>query len=102
MRLASKHFWAGVLFIAFGAAFLIGSSNYHMGTALRMGPAYFPTLVASLLTLLGLILVLQAFFVSSEPVARLHWRPIVTVVVGVCLFGVLLRPLGLLAASAVL
>src|SRR5262245_15735802 len=102
MRLASKDFWAGVLFVAFGAAFLIGSSNYHMGSAVRMGPGYFPSIVGGLLALLGLVLVLQSFFVSSGPVSRLHWRPLVIVTVGVCAFGALLRPLGLVGASAAL
>ena len=98
----SKDFWVGLIFAAFGAAFMIGARNYNMGSAVRMGPAYFPTVVGGLLLVLGLIVVLKAFFVDSGPVPRMHLRPLAIVLAGVCLFGALLRPLGLVVASAVL
>jgi len=98
----SKDFWAGLMFGAFGAAFMIVAQNYNMGTAVRMGPAYFPTVVGGLLLVLGLFVVLRAFFVESGPVPRLHLRPLAIVLAGVCLFGALLRPLGLVVACVVL
>jgi hypothetical protein len=103
MRLiTSRNFWAGLMFAAFGAAFMLGAGNYSMGSAVRMGPAYFPAIVGGMLTLLGLLVVLQAFFASGGSVPRLHVRPLLIVLAGVCLFGALLRPLGLVLASAVL
>jgi len=90
------------MFGAFGAAFMIVAQNYNMGTAVRMGPAYFPTVVGGLLLVLGLFVVLRAFFVESGPVPRLHLRPLAIVLAGVCLFGALLRPLGLVVACVVL
>ena len=50
-----KDFSAGLMFIGIGAVFGIGATQYPMGTAVRMGPAYFPTWLGGLLTLLGLI-----------------------------------------------
>jgi hypothetical protein len=50
----SKDFWAGLMFLAFGIFFAVyGAIHYQMGTAVRMGPAYFPTLLGGLLTILG-------------------------------------------------
>lgn len=98
----SKDFWAGLMFAAFGAAFMIVARNYNMGTAVRMGPAYFPTLVGGLLLVLGLFVVLKAFFVASAPVPRLYLKPLAIVLAGVCLFGAVLRPLGLVVACVVL
>lgn len=51
-----RDFWAGILFMAFGLAFIVFSREYTMGTAAKMGPAYFPTLLGGLLTLLGAVI----------------------------------------------
>lgn len=62
-----KDFLAGLMFMAFGlAAVIIASLNYQMGTAVRMGPAYFPTMLGGLLAVLGLIIFLRGFF-SKRP-----------------------------------
>ena len=63
---APRDFWAGLMFIAFGLGFLIVSQNYSMGTAVRMGPAYFPTILGGLLAFLGLIVLGQSFTVSGS------------------------------------
>jgi len=55
----AKDFWAGAMFVAFGLGFAIVARNYPMGSGVRMGPAYFPTVLGLLLAVLGLaILVL--------------------------------------------
>jgi len=56
-----KDFWAGAMFIAFGIGFMIASRQYPMGTAVRMGPSYFPTVLGGLLAVLGAIVFLRAF-----------------------------------------
>ena len=61
-----KDFWAGVMFLAFGLAFAIVARNYQMGTAVRMGPAYFPAVLGGLMAVLGLIVLLRSF------VSRVH------------------------------
>ena len=46
-----KDFWAGLMFIGFGLFFAIWAvTHYQMGTAVRMGPAYFPAVLGGLLT----------------------------------------------------
>lgn len=61
-----KDFWAGLMFFGSGLAFMLGSQNYPMGSAVRMGPAYFPTMLGGLLALLGAIIFLRAFFSKME------------------------------------
>ena len=47
---APKDFWAGLMFIGVGAFFLVWAlTHYQMGTAVRMGPAYFPTVLGGLM-----------------------------------------------------
>jgi hypothetical protein len=38
-----QDFWCGILFLALGALAIYLSRDYAMGTALQMGPGYFPT-----------------------------------------------------------
>ncbi len=61
-----KDFWAGLMFAGFGLAFMLMSFNYPMGSAVRMGPAYFPTMLGGLLTLLGAVVFFRAFVSRLE------------------------------------
>ena len=56
-----KDFWAGLMFVAFGLAFMWKAQDYAMGTSVRMGPAYFPTMLGGLLAILGAVVLFRAF-----------------------------------------
>lgn len=72
-----KDFWAGLMFMAFGLAFMViaeGSPQfideifgtkvipgYQMGSAVRMGPAYFPVMLGTLLAILGGLIFFRSF-----------------------------------------
>jgi hypothetical protein len=96
----AKDFWAGLLFLAFGLAFAIGAQNYDMGTAQRMGPAYFPTILGALLAVMGLYIASRALRrrATDGQVERFYFRPLLLVLGAVVLFAVMLRPLGLVVA----
>lgn len=103
MRIRSpKDFWAGLIFIAIGAGFVLLAQGYRLGDLHRMGPAMFPTLVGALLAMLGVILTLRAFVLDGEGVPRLYARPIGVSLLAIVLFAVALQWLGLVAAIAVL
>ncbi|HKW38716.1 MAG TPA: tripartite tricarboxylate transporter TctB family protein [Burkholderiales bacterium] len=71
MRITNgKDFWAGLMFVAFGLAFMIVAQNYSMGTAVRMGPAYFPTVLGGMLAVLGGFILFNGF-VSKQ---AHHWK----------------------------
>jgi len=103
MRAArSKDFWAGLMFVAFGLGFIFVARDYSMGTAVRMGPSYFPSVLGGLLALLGAVIGARSFIVAGERVGRFALRPVVLVLVSVVLFAFALRPLGLVAATLIL
>ena len=63
---SQKAFWSGLMFIGSGLLFAFWAmAFYQMGTAVRMGPAYFPTVLGFLLAVLGGIVLLQS--VTAEP-----------------------------------
>jgi hypothetical protein len=103
MRIRSpKDFWAGLIFIAIGAAFIALASQYRLGTMHRMGPAMFPILVGALLAVLGAVIALRAFVLDGEGVPRFYARPIGVSLLAIVLFGAALQWLGLVAAVAAL
>ncbi|MFL6716596.1 MAG: tripartite tricarboxylate transporter TctB family protein, partial [Burkholderiaceae bacterium] len=44
-----KDFWSGVMFAAFGLFFAGFGTRYTFGSAARMGPGYFPTVLGVIL-----------------------------------------------------
>jgi hypothetical protein len=90
------------LFVAIGVAVLVMAGQYRLGTAARMGPAYFPILLGGLLTLLGLSLAIPALFKDGEQFPRLHLRPLVMILLSIGAFGLALEYLGFAVAVAIL
>ena len=97
----SKDFWAGLLFIAFGALALWVGHEYAMGTSRRMGPGYFPAMLGWILCGLGLIVAVRGLIIEGETVPRGALRPFL-VLVGILAFALLLQPAGLVVATLVL
>ncbi len=97
-----KDFWAGLLYAGFGAAAVLIAREYGMGSSSKMGPAYFPTVLGSLLLLIGLASLIRSFFAKGEPIGAIAWKGMALVTLATVLFGALLRPAGLVAALATL
>jgi putative tricarboxylic transport membrane protein len=95
-------FWCGLILVAIGIGFAVYAQDYRLGTAARMGPGYFPTMLGGLLVLLGLSLSLPAFAIEGEKFPRLHLRPLLTILGAIVAFALLLEPLGFVIAAAAL
>lgn len=95
---------AGAIFIALGALFALGTRELDMGTPLRMGPGFFPLLLAVLLMLLGATITIKAFVSGPDPhaapSASVPWRGIALIVAAPVAFGLTLSGLGLMGAVA--
>jgi len=84
----------GALFAATGAFFAIQSLGLDLGTTLRMGPGYFPLVLASVLILLGAIIFIQALRVEGEPIDPFAWRGMLFILPAPVFFGLTVRGLG--------
>jgi hypothetical protein len=99
---APKDFWSGVMFCGFAAVAILAARGYSLGAAGKMGPGYFPLLLGGLLAALGGILIGRSLVLSGEPVPRFHLVPLAVIAVAICLFGVMIEPLGLVLSLALL
>ena len=85
-----RDFWSGAIFIVAGAAAALLARAYPMGTAMRMGPGYFPTVLGILLAVLGTFVLLRSLVRPGPLVGRPTFGPIGLVVGPIVLFGLLL------------
>jgi putative tricarboxylic transport membrane protein len=99
---SSKDFWSGLIYVFIGSSAIIIARDYGMGTALRMGPAYFPTMLGGLLLLIGAVSVIRAFLVKGSPIGAFAFKGIVAVVGATILFGLIVREAGLAIALPLL
>jgi hypothetical protein len=99
-----KDFLTGLMFLLFGAAAIFFADDYTIGSAAKMGPGYFPFALGAFLAALGVTLLLRSVLGTkgSQAGPVLHLKPLVLVLSSVVLFGLLLRPLGLLASTMLL
>jgi hypothetical protein len=97
-----KDFFAGVLFIVIAGVFASQLRELPIGSAFRMGPGYFPMVVAGLLGALGLIIMVGGLRDKGEPISRVPWRGLLLVVFPVVFFGLTLKGLGLVPSLAIM
>ena len=97
-----KDFWLGAVYLLTGAYALRLGSDYPLGTAGRMGPGYFPAVIASLLIFFGVVSIVRSLVTTGGAIRIAAIKPLLLITGAVAAFGLLLNPLGLLVAMAVL
>jgi hypothetical protein len=110
-----KDFLAGALFVAIGLFFLLDAvgvpgvgqnaaygSGYTFGNVRRMGPGWFPTVVAAILIGIGLLIAAKSLIGHREARPFFAWQPLLIVSVAVVAFTLLLRPAGVVPATMAL
>ena len=90
---------SGILFLVFGALGLWFGAGYKVGTAMEMGPGYFPAVLSLIMLVIGAVLLVQGLFHVGTSIERIHFRPIFFVAVALILFGALVERFGLIPAS---
>lgn len=95
-----KDILSGLIFLGIGLAFGIAASGYEIGTGLRMGPGYFPLVLAVALGGLGLAIVAKGLMAAGEDsdMGVVPWRGMALVLGSVIFFGATVRGLGLAPA----
>src|SRR5262245_43950447 len=102
MKRNPKDFWTGLIYIVFGSAAMVIARDYGMGTAVKMGPAYFPTILGGLLVGIGVISAIRSFVIPGAPIGAFAFKGLILVSISVLLFGFVVRSAGLAVAIPLL
>jgi putative tricarboxylic transport membrane protein len=97
-----KDFWTGLIYIAFGSGVLIIARDYGLGTARKMGPAFFPSALSIILIVIGLISLVRSLIRPGTPVSRFTFKGLLLVTGATLLFGLVVRGAGLIIAMPLL
>lgn len=97
-----EDFWAGLMFIAFGAAAAYIAADYPMGKAMRMGPGYFPTVLSGIMIFLGAVITGRSFFLQGEGMGKWALRPVLVLGASMTAFGFLIDDVGFIPSLTLL
>ncbi len=97
-----KDWWTGLLYLFFGGSAMIIAQGYPLGTATKMGPAYFPTVLGGILILIGLISLARSFIQTGAPIEKFALKGLALILLSTVLFGVIVRGAGLAVALPLL
>lgn len=99
MKIRSQEdFWAGLMFVAFGVVAVAVARDYPMGSALRMGPGYFPTYLGAIMIAIGAIMTGRAYRIEGEGLGVWGWRPLLWLSAAFATFGLLIERAGFVLA----
>jgi hypothetical protein len=98
----NKDFLAGLMFIGIGSTAMIMARDYPFGSALRMGPGYFPSVLGGILIAFGLW-TLVIGLIRQEPVKR-TWsvRALIILPITALVFGYMMEHAGFVPSLLVL
>lgn len=106
MKLAfrnNKDFWAGlVVFAGTGAGAIFIARDYPVGTTLRMGPGYFPTILGGILLLFGIYVMIRGLRSNEKIQGNWSIRALIVLPLSMVVFGVLMELAGFIPALAAL
>ena len=94
----NRDFLAGLMFIVIGGTAMIMSRDYPFGSALRMGPGYFPSVLGGILVVFGIWVLVQGL-IKQEKIAR-TWsvRALIVLPLTALVFGYLMEHAGFVPA----
>jgi len=99
---ANKDFWAGMMLVAIGAAGMFIAQDYRFGSALRMGPGFFPTILGGMLIAFGVCIVAVGLRQGERIQGKVSLRALLLLPVSLILFGILMERAGFIPALAAL
>jgi Tripartite tricarboxylate transporter TctB family len=100
----SQDFCSGCAFTAFGVVTVVLAQSHALGTAARMGPGYFPTVLGVLLSGIGVVMLVRsvvAAVADGEAIGRIDVWLLARLLLAVAAFALLLNPLGLVLTAII-
>jgi hypothetical protein len=91
-----------VVFVLIGLAGIYLGKDLPMGTASRMGPAYFPVYLSYLIVVIGLIVGAKGLTIDGPRLETIRLRPLIFILAALLGFGVMIDRIGLALSAAIM
>jgi hypothetical protein len=98
----NKDFLAGLLLLAIGGGGFYMALDYPFGSALRMGPGYFPRVLAGVLMAFGVFVLIRGILKFEKVQGKWGWKPLAFIIVSLVAFGWIMQKFGLVPALVVM
>ncbi|MFH1069260.1 MAG: tripartite tricarboxylate transporter TctB family protein [Candidatus Glassbacteria bacterium] len=98
----NKDFWAGMMLIGIGAAAVFIAQDYRFGSALRMGPGFFPAILGGILIVFGVCITAVGLRSGEKIQGHLSLRVLALLSFSLILFGILMDLAGFIPAQVAL
>ncbi len=98
----NKDFLAGLLMIGVGAIAFYMALDYPFGSALRMGPGYFPRVLAGIFIAFGIYVGLRGLRTGEKVEGIWGWKALAYITAAFVAFGSLMDHVGLIPSLVVL
>ena len=96
--LSNKDFLAGLMLIGTGGAAIFFAREYPMGSALRMGPGYFPIVLGGIMIAFGIYVMAQGFIKQEKVEGSWSPRALIILPLAAVVFGYLMEEAGFIPA----
>ncbi len=91
---------AAVIFTGLALVGLVYGRDLPFGSAAKMGPGFFPTILSLLVLGIGLLNVAMALTIDGPAIERPQWRPLAFVCASMMIFGLAINYIGLALSAA--
>ena len=98
----NRDFWAGLVYIGLGAAGWWIARDYPFGSALRMGPGYFPTVLGGIMVVFGIMVLLMGVKNNEKMKGTWSIRALIMLPLATGVFGFVMEHAGFIPALALL
>ena len=94
----NKDFLSGLMFIVIGLGAMFIARDYPIGSALRMGPGYFPVALGGIMFLFGVYIMVQGLISKEKVTGNWSLRALIILPVAMVVFGVVVERAGFVPA----
>lgn len=99
---SNMDFLAGLMLIGVGALAMLISRAYPMGSALRMGPGYFPMVLGGIMIAFGIVVMITGLRTQEKVKGNWSLRALFILPLATVIFGVLMEEVGFIPAMLAL
>lgn len=98
----NKDFLSGLMFIGTGVFAMFIARDYPFGSALRMGPGYFPSVLGGIMVAFGVYVMVQGLRKQEKVAGNWSVRALIILPLSMVVFGFLMEQVGFIGALVAL